>query len=173
MNRYTTETFIASVTLTKKLPNRYSFSATAQLVHLDGNARPYFSVTGEERNLRRIPENQVEACGAMHNRIVKHFPELTSLVALHLSDDDGTPMHAVANGVYWLGLNTLLPRNLINFARLWRMPVDHAWTINDAVRMHHTPTEHVATLATAQAPRWAREAAEGLALIRKLAAENA
>src|SRR4051812_34160227 len=96
---------IASATKTKKLPNRYTFSATVQLVHLHGNKRPYFSATGELRNLRSRGDNQIESCGMLHDDILKHFPEFAPVVAVHLADDDGTPMYAVENGLYFLGLS--------------------------------------------------------------------
>lgn len=71
----------------------------AGLHKLDGNARPYFSVTGEIF----VPgRRDCEACGCMHEVILKYWPELAPVVALHLSDDRGTPMHAEANGWYWL-----------------------------------------------------------------------
>jgi hypothetical protein len=168
-----TEKVIARVTLTKRLPNRRSFSATAEIVHLPGNARPYFSVTGEERNLRRIEENQVEACGAMHDEIVKHFPELAPIVALHLSDDTGTPMHAVANGAYHLGFMQYKPDitpNFAAFARLWRLSEEDARQIHFAASDSTNPIGYIALLAEEQVNRWDAEAnlAENLIVNLKL-----
>jgi hypothetical protein len=72
---------------------------TAGLHKLEGNARPYFSVTGEIF----IPgKRDAKSCGCIHEEILRHWPELAPVVALHLSDDSGTPMHAEANGWYWL-----------------------------------------------------------------------
>lgn len=59
----------------------------AQLSSLSGQ-RPRFSVTSGN--------------GSDHERILRVFPELAPVVALHLSDDDGIPMHAVENLRYHL-----------------------------------------------------------------------
>jgi len=67
----------------------------AGLYYLQGNKRPYFSVTGEIF----IPgRRDFEAGGCLHDEIVRHWPELAPVIALHLSDDQGDPMHAEANG---------------------------------------------------------------------------
>ena len=38
----------------------------------------------------------------MHETILQYWPELAPIIALHLSDDTGEPMHSEANGWYWL-----------------------------------------------------------------------
>jgi hypothetical protein len=88
----------------KMIGDRRRFTADAKLYSLGGQA-PYFSVTGEERNLRRRGDNQVEACGAMHDEIVRHFPDLAPVVRVHLADEHGVPMHALENARYWMGLS--------------------------------------------------------------------
>lgn len=61
------------------------------LHYIKGNRRPYFSLT-----------LSAEDCGGcMHDEIMKRFPELAPLAALHLSDDRGVPMYAEENGWYW------------------------------------------------------------------------
>jgi hypothetical protein len=172
-----TETVIASVTLTKRLPNRRSFSATAALVHLSGNERPYFSVTGEERNLRRRGDNQVEAGGCMHDEILQHFPQLAPVIALHLADDTGAPMYEVANANYWLGFGDqrFIPENapdLDKFARLWRLPMDAAENIYNAAADSPNPVVHIRISATWQHARWQAEADAALALIKQLRDEQ-
>ena len=168
-----TKTVIASVTLTKRLPNRRSFTTTAQLVHYSSNERPHFSVTSEERNLRRREENQVESCGQMHDEVMEHFPELAPIIALHLADDNGAPMYAVENGAYWLGFTSYKPKSAPDFAvfaRLWRIPERHARLIHEqAVGAPGGARAFIAEQAEGQAARWADEAADGLALIRMLA----
>jgi len=62
-----------------------------------GNQLPYFSITAEERTDRRVT-----AFGCMHKEILEAHPELADMVALHLSDINGVPMHAIENGWYWL-----------------------------------------------------------------------
>lgn len=166
-----TDKVIASVVLTKQLPDRYSITATAMLHQLTGNARPYFSVTGELRNLRRRGDNQIETCGQMHAEIAEHFPELLPLIGLHLSDDDGTPMYAAANGAYLLGFTPYKPENAPDFAafaKLWRVTEEQARDIHGLASMDHAPADYIQTLATEQASRWAKQAATGLALLHTL-----
>lgn len=79
---------------------------TAGLSHIQGNARPYFSVTAElwdsEGWYRNGQDGRCREGGCLHDRILKAFPELAPVVACHLADDTGTPMHAAANSLYWL-----------------------------------------------------------------------
>lgn len=169
----TTDEVVATVTLTKRLPNRREFRATAQLHKLGGNSRPYFSVTAEELNLRRVPENQVEACGQLTAETLQHFPQLAPLLALHLADDTGEPMYAVANGSYWLGLGDprYVPEGaplLDTFARLWRVTPERAQELYDYANGDPNPTEALHFLAKGERARWRREADDGLALIRLL-----
>jgi hypothetical protein len=68
---------------------------------------PHFSACGEVSNAesrkRRNRDDQVIACGCMHDVILAAWPEAAPLVALHLSSArTGEPMHAEANGFYWL-----------------------------------------------------------------------
>jgi len=68
----------------------------AGLHYLQGNDRPYFSVTAD------VKGSQGEAGGCMHTEIAKYWPKLAPIIALHLSTDQGEPMHAEANGWYSL-----------------------------------------------------------------------
>ena len=63
-----------------------------------GNQLPYFSITAEERT----STGKLTASGCMHEEILAAHPEYADFVALHLSDINGIPMHAVENGWYWL-----------------------------------------------------------------------
>jgi hypothetical protein len=69
----------------------------AVLRHITGNSLPSFSVTADIHEGRRHVGG-----GACHDLILKHHPELADFVELHLSDMDGTPIHAEANGWHWL-----------------------------------------------------------------------
>lgn len=77
--------------------DRYHITATAKLSWHKGNAKPHFSLTATGQ------DHGSEFGGCCHNEILKHWPDLKSLADLHLSDVDGTPMHALENGFYWLG----------------------------------------------------------------------
>jgi hypothetical protein len=56
-----------------------------------GKLSPGFSVT----------VNGKDFGGCCHDLVVAARPDLAPLVALHLSDLDGVPMHALANGEHW------------------------------------------------------------------------
>lgn len=76
-------------------------TATAKAYRLGGNSHPHFSVTADIYEPGR--SHDPFACGCMHEEVLIYFPKLAPLVALHLSNaDDGEPMHATANGFYWL-----------------------------------------------------------------------
>lgn len=64
-----------------------------------GNPSPHFTITTEVHQ-KGYPDRWWSG-GADHETILKHFPRFADLVALHLSDIDGVPMHAAANGWYW------------------------------------------------------------------------
>lgn len=66
-------------------------------LHKLGNQKPYFSLTADI-----MSGGHYVGGGAMHEEILKHFPRFKMLAELHLSDIDGAPMHAEANGWYAL-----------------------------------------------------------------------
>ena len=78
--------------------NRVAMVVKFGLHHLRGNATPYFAITADGT------ENGRESFGGCcHDLILQHLPDLADVVALHLADSEGAPMHAEANGWYWLG----------------------------------------------------------------------
>lgn len=66
-----------------------AFAVTGELY--EGRGRQ----TGKTRYERGL---EPDSCGAMHETILEWVPELAPVVALHLADPNGVPMHAVANG---------------------------------------------------------------------------
>lgn len=86
---------------TIKLNARETLTATLKIQRLAGNASGYFSLIGEIRDSRRRRDDGIVAWGCLHDEILKAWPDLADAVALHLSDEDGAPMHAAANGWYW------------------------------------------------------------------------
>lgn len=101
---------------------KYRIKVQAELIHFDGNSNAHFSITGEIK--RKAKNNRwVEDCGgAIHEQIVKHFPRLQELVDIHLSDEDGIPMHAYDNAGYWAGHSgTATASNLPMLARHLRV----------------------------------------------------
>lgn len=79
---------------------------TGELVKREGNSYPYYSITGSISREDKRYRDPVITCGAIHSEILAYFPELAPLVTAHLSDADGTPLHAAANARYWAGLSS-------------------------------------------------------------------
>lgn len=156
-------------------------TAKGGLHMIRGNGKPYFSLTMSEVELRG--SRWVDAGGgADHKTILKIWPSLKPLADLHLSDIDGVPMHAEANGWYWLagalgglgeryhggsGGNYRVPTAdgcMEIFARHVRLSINEARGvgvfIQDQVNQHGTPAARweFAAWVKAQKPRWRAEA---------------
>lgn len=76
------------------------------LDYIRGNQSPHFSLTMERRPKG---SGHINSCGCDHETILKYYPQFADLAALHLSDIDGVPMHAEANG--WYDLAGALPEH--------------------------------------------------------------
>lgn len=74
--------------------------AKGGLHYLRGNSAPYFSLTADVHRKGFPDQNYMGGC--CHELLLQHWPELADLAALHMSDIDGVPNHAAANGWYWL-----------------------------------------------------------------------
>lgn len=111
--------------------------------------------------------------GAMHDEIRVVFPELSDVIKLHLADENGEPMYAVENGLYWLGLTRYAEvRDVAIAARLWRTDVPTMTAIESSIHKlvnEHgkTPTEALSSIADAHRSRWAREADAAKLVIQK------
>ena len=81
--------------------SQYETITVEAYLNRTGQQSPYFSITGEIRDSRVRRDNGIIACGCLHEDILKTWPDLADLVAMHLSDIDGQPMHAEANALYW------------------------------------------------------------------------
>lgn len=94
-----------SKTIGRFLRNGAYIEITAEERGPDGRLSPGFSVTGSlwdagrPRSTRRRENPDLGGC--IHDEILQAAPELAPLVAAHLADQDGTPMHAEANGWYF------------------------------------------------------------------------
>jgi len=72
--------------------------------YIKGNRLPYFSLTAEIDVLVNGRWRD-HAGGQMPDEIEKHFPDLYHRLARwHLTDQDGCPMHYIANGKFWADL---------------------------------------------------------------------
>ena len=77
----------------------------AELIKLGGNSYAHYSITGTVKKLDKRYRDPFITGGAIHDIILKHYPELAPLVEVHLSEPDGVPMHAEANARYWCGFS--------------------------------------------------------------------
>jgi hypothetical protein len=78
----------------------------AELIKREENSIAYYSITGTIEKMDKRFRDPIVTCGAIHEHILKHFPELSPLVEVHLSEADGMPMHCEANARYWAGFST-------------------------------------------------------------------
>jgi hypothetical protein len=164
-----------------------TFRVEGGLHYLRGNTAPYFTLTYTQH--RRGFPNQCYAGGAGHERILELYPRFADLAALHLADIDGAPMHAEANGWYWLAgalggagetyhgadqslVGAVSPaESLAIFARLCRITADEADTIRAecAAEYTHNPDgwkaarELFALRLNDMRPRWKAEAEAAIA----------
>lgn len=144
------------------------------------NGKPYFSLVMESWQHMPSGRRVEDVFGAAHDELVRYWPELAPLAALHLSDVDGVPMHAEANGWYWLagaagglqqqyhGGNSFPARSpdecLAIFAKHVRLPIDQAREVIDCIKFFFEERgakearKEFALWVESQKPRWKREA---------------
>jgi hypothetical protein len=154
----TTETVLKTVT--RLLPNRTYVVAQVGLQKLAGNAQAYWTATADvyephgtwSGKAQHDNGREADMFGQCHTEILRAFPKLAPIVALHLSDPDGVPMYAIENGRYHLAQG-----NRPAAARLWRCEVSALPEVED-----------VESFVEAQRERWAREAGEAWALLEGL-----
>lgn len=177
---------------TAKIEDDQVLRVKCGLHYLQGNRRPYFTVTGEiYKGHREI------AGGCLHREIAAVYPRLAPIIALHLSDDNGTPMHAAANSWYqlagyfggageryhagngksqhWLpdgtfnGYRPSTPEECLQaFAAYVRISVDDARAYAEAIRYEHDwkIARHLFDAwIVSQAERWQQEANAAIALL--------
>lgn len=86
-----------SFSTSKKISDSETITAFFQIKDLGQG--PYFSITGEIKDSKIRGCDKTAACGATHDDIKEHFPELAHLIKYHLFSAKG-PMHYVANSLY-------------------------------------------------------------------------
>lgn len=183
-------------TLKRDMPNRSRVVAHVELRIADNGERlvgglsPAFSVTGElyephgtwSGAARERNEREPDTGGAIHDEILRAFPKLAPLVALHLSDPDGTPMHAEANGLYFYRTGRGLPggwtAHYPSEIPRGQTEQNHAYRMACKIlRVAEIPLglvpedelpEAFRAFVDAQRDQWTREAAEGRALLESL-----
>lgn len=146
---------------------KHRLTVIGELVHLEGNDSAHFSITGciefQARNNRWV----LVSGGAIHDDILKHFPQLQPLVDIHLSDENGTPLHAFANSAYWAQLD------MVKTARHLRITENRAWSMLAYVQ-HHFGHEYSpagwqdACEEQGLATQWQKDADTAKALMNKV-----
>jgi hypothetical protein len=166
-------------TLTAPAPEGYKGQLIAK-VEVNG----YFSVTGEISTPIERNRGDAQCGGCIHEELSKAFPQLNPLIALHLSDCDGAPMHAEANGWYWLegaagGLGgkyhggsgsygQTTEKCLSILAEHLRIDLEYARSLVSRAKAGIVTKENFGSIVDSHRPRWKAEAASGLELIASL-----
>jgi len=154
---------------------KHRINVVADLVHLDGNTSPHFSITGDIQNQAKNGRWVDDCGGAIHEDILKLFPKLAPLVLVHLGDDAGKPMHAYANAAYWAGTSKYQGLDIPALARHLRVSeieaADLVAWVGDAYGSDFdaiTPADEAWRVCCEEnglPERWAVQAAEALAML--------
>jgi hypothetical protein len=139
------------------------------------NGHEDFSATGEvyEVGKPRIDKYMI-SYGCVHEYILKAFPELKTFVDLHLSDANGVPTHAIANGYYHLrqGFNNLKPHEegfAAKFCEYYRLNLEQFEALNISGDKDHFGII-VEKIGIRKA--WKEQAEEAIQLLEKLTGEE-
>lgn len=158
---------------------------TYGLQYLEGNSDAYFTLTAWYCGRSKRGDYKEEFGGQCHEEILPRHPELKPFADLHLSDTTGTPMHAEANGWYWLagaiggmgeqyhgasGSSAKTPEECLEiFAHHARVPVLEARALAEKLSKLSPPVAKQAfhEWIEAQRPRWQAEANAAIRLLPK------
>jgi len=159
----------------------------AGLHYLPGNSRPYFSVVGEVRYARadkrghRYYRREPDACGCCHEEFLEAIAgtedagSWRDLIALHLSDDQGKPMHSVANACYHLGIGKYAEANdarAQSHLRLTDKQFADLKAVLAGLADDGEREAHVRDFALRLAEAWQQEAQRGIEVLKRLAGAN-
>lgn len=148
---------------------------TAMLHQLGENPAPHWSVTGAVYEGNLCVEGRLITCGAIGDTLAEIWPELAPIAKLHLSYDDGLPMHCYANGLYWLGFADRSgrrndQRDLAHVASHFRISQMEALALSTgldaAAERGHNVGDRLDEWIGSQASRWRTEADLAVALLR-------
>lgn len=135
------------------------FSVTGELYEPHGT----WSGAAQFRNGR-----EADIGGCIHAEILEAFVGLKPIVDLHLSDLDGAPMHADANGWYWYSDYDGQGAHNVHDGRIARQVcADHLRIPFDALP-DGLDREAFTAFVDAQRPRWKAEADRARALIESI-----
>ena len=152
---------------------KYRIQVRSELVHRDGNRNAYFSIGGDIYRHAKNGRKVWEAGGCIHDDIIKHFPQLQPLVDMHLSDEEGVPMHAYANAAYWAGHGGK-EKDTDTLAKHLRVSKDQANEMTTYINHHYGEFDKITTARQAWEntcldfdlpEQWKQEAQEAKALL--------
>jgi len=154
---------------------KYRITVRAELIHHEGNKKPYFSIGGDIERLAKNGRKVWESGGCIHDEVLRHFPHLKPLVDIHLSDDEGLPMHAYSNAGYWAGHYEIeREKNTEMLAQHLRVSKDQANEMTTYINHHYGEFDKITTPEMAwkntcqdfELPeQWKKEANEALAIL--------
>lgn len=133
----------------------------------------YFSVTGDINRRAKNHRWIFMAGGCIHDDIQQQFPWAAPLIALHLSDEHGVPMHAVENAWYWAGgtrwngKGPSNPPNAVHLSSHLRIDIEVAEGMVEAVLAGKLDKPGLEALVDKLRPRWAREAQAAIKLVEE------
>ena len=139
------------------------FSAGFAITATGWDKRGGWSGRKRSRNAHGMPRD-CDFCGQCHDLILAVAPELAPLVTAHLAGQDGTPMHAVANGWYFYsGAASAYERERYSAEHAARYGSDHdraaqALNIPPADLPRGLDRERFTAFAASLADRWAAQA---------------
>ena len=140
---------------------KYRIKVKADLIHRDGNSNAYFSITGEvERSYRN--RWVCELAGCIHKEILAQFPQLKPLCDIHLSDENGVPMHAYENAGYWAGQSKYQTLDIFTLAKHLRISTQQALEMLEYIAQYWGELDTITTPAMA----W-KDACEHFSLLSK------
>lgn len=141
---------------------------------IEGNHAPYFFTTAElYESPRSKRTGEPDACGCLHDDVVAMVPSsersrYRALIALHLSDDQGVPMHPVENGHHWLGLNQFKEFNPKHVAAHFRIPIEDVDQLKDLCDLATDSKAVVRRFVDEQRARWLAEARDARRFLAEL-----
>jgi len=122
--------------------------------YITGNSKSYFTITGTVYKTKTL--KTFIAGGCIHDIIAKYCPELKPFIALHVSFDDGIPMHCIENGFYYCKNPNEYPVKVL--ADHLRIDLDTARNIYSDVENGTMDKEGFSSFALSQYPRFKMEA---------------
>lgn len=142
----------------------YRSTVTFGLHYIRGNRAPYWSITVD--TYRKDNGRWVEdSFGAQHDKAKELWPDLAKFVPLHLSYDDGEPLHALENAWYHAGGTEWTEGNVQHLANHLRIPEHRAEGIITEVKSGALGKDGLAWIIGSLRERWLLESQVAIGFI--------